>query len=77
MGIMQVVQGKSFATGVIKGTKDNENLIGRVDFFPWAKGSIVKLEVLGLPVNNKKNNFLHFIYMKKGIVVNKRKTSLM
>lgn len=66
MGIMQAVQGKSFASGVIKGAKDYENLIGRVDFFPWSKGSIVKLEVMGLPINNEQNKFFAFHIHENG-----------
>jgi len=60
MRILQTIQGKSFSYAVIKGDNDYQGLIGKVEFFPWAKGSIVKLEVMGLPIDQGVNNFFAF-----------------
>jgi len=60
MGILQAVQGKNFSYAEIKGDIEHQALIGKVEFFPWAKGSVVKLEIMGLPKSNYENNFFAF-----------------
>ena len=60
MGILQAVQGKSYSNAVIKGDNDNPGIIGEVEFIPWSKGSIIKLEIMGLPKENNENNFFAF-----------------
>ena len=57
MGILQAVQGKAYSHAVIKGDNDNPGIIGEVEFIPWSKGSIIKLEIMGLPKSNNINNF--------------------
>ena len=60
MGIMQVVQGKSYSSAIIKGDNEHSELMGRIEFFPWSKGTVVKVEIMGLPINKGDNNFFAF-----------------
>ena len=45
-----------YAVANIKGSKKFNNIKGKVKFYPCKNGSIVKLEIEGLP-NKNKNNF--------------------
>lgn len=66
MGIMQALHGKSYCYAVIKGDSEHEKLMGKVEFFPWSKGTIVKLEIMGLPKDIGENNFFGFHIHDKG-----------
>lgn len=48
-----------YAVSYIKGNTENINIKGKVEFFVWSSGSIIKLEITGLP-NKEKNNFFGF-----------------
>ncbi len=53
-----------YALAYLSGNKDD--IKGIVEFFPWSSGSIIKLEVTGLPSENK-NNFFGFHIHEFGI----------
>lgn len=48
-----------YAIAYLLGNTENKEIKGRVEFFNWASGSIIKLEITGLPSSNK-NNFFGF-----------------
>lgn len=56
---LMIANGNPYSVAYIKGNNENKNLKGTVEFFPWSTGSIIKLEILGLPVNND-NSFFGF-----------------
>ena len=55
-----------YAAAYITGTKDNLSLKGLLQLIPWNTGSIVKLEIIGLP-NTQKNNFFGFHIHENGV----------
>lgn len=57
--IVERIQGKPCAIAHIKGGTEDSQIYGTVCFFPWSNGTIIKLEVMGLPQNNE-NNFWGF-----------------
>ena len=63
---LKLANGNPYAIAYLKGDKDNLKLKGTVEIFPWATGSIIKLEVSGLPTGNL-NNFFGFHIHEKGI----------
>lgn len=48
-----------YAVADVNGSESHEKIKGKVKFYPWKNGSIVKIEVEGLP-NSNKNNFFGF-----------------
>ena len=48
-----------YAVANIKGSKSHSRIKGKVKFYPWKDGSIVKVEIMDLPTVNK-NNFFGF-----------------
>lgn len=65
MNALKLANSNPYALAYLKGGKENPKLKGTVEFFPWATGSIIKLEVLGLPTDNL-NNFFGFHIHKVG-----------
>ncbi len=63
---LKLANSNPYAICYLKGNKDNTKLKGTVEFFPWATGSIIKLEVVGLPMGEL-NNFFGFHIHEKGI----------
>ena len=66
MNALKLANSNPYAICYLKGDKDNLKLKGTVEFFPWATGSIIKLEIVGLPTG-KLNNFFGFHIHKNGI----------
>jgi len=48
-----------YAVADIKGSKEYSNIRGKAKFYPWKDGTIIKVEIEGLP-NVNKNNFFGF-----------------
>ena len=63
---LTIANGNPYSVAYIKGNNENKNLKGTVEFFPWSTGSIIKLEIVGLP-NENKNNFFGFHIHENGI----------
>lgn len=61
-----------YATSDITGGKEYQNIKGKVKFYPWKTGTIVKIEIVGLP-NDNKNNFFGF-HIHEGNSCNKEET---
>lgn len=66
MNDLELANSTPYGIAYINGGKNNPNLKGVVQFFPWDTGSIIKLEIVGLP-NANKNNFLGFHIHEKDI----------
>ena len=66
MNALKLANSNPYAICYLKGNNTNPKLKGTVELFPWSTGSIVKLEILGLPVENI-NNFFGFHIHKEGI----------
>lgn len=66
MNALKLANENPYAISYLKGNNDNLKLKGTVEFFPWATGSIIKLEVLGLPMDNL-NNFFGFHIHEEGL----------
>ena len=60
MGIIQALQGKPEAYANIRGNENHEKIAGKASFYSWSNGTIVKVEVMGLPTNSTKNSFFAF-----------------
>ena len=56
---LTLANGKPYAQAILKGNNKYKELRGKVEFFPWNTGTIVKLEIVGLP-SNSENNFFGF-----------------
>ena len=65
MNALKLANSNPYAICYLKGDKDNPKLKGTVEFFPWATGTIIKLEVVGLPTGTL-NNFFGFHIHEKG-----------
>jgi len=63
---LKLANSNPYAIAYLKGDKENTKLKGTVEFFPWATGSIIKLEVQGLPTSSL-NNFFGFHIHEKGV----------
>ena len=63
---LKLANSNPYAICYLKGGKDSPKLKGTVEFFPWATGSIIKLEILGLPTGNL-NNVFGFHIHKEGV----------
>jgi len=63
---LKLANSNPYAICYLKGNKDNPKLKGTVELFPWATGSIIKLEVVGLPMGEL-NNFFGFHIHENGI----------
>lgn len=48
-----------YAIADIKGSKEYNSIKGKAKFYPWKEGSIIRVEIVGLP-NDNKNNFFGF-----------------
>ena len=59
-----------YAEADIKGSKKYSNIKGKAKFYKWKNGSIVKLELFGLPNSNKNNIFGFHIHEGKSCVEN-------
>ncbi|MBR6613231.1 MAG: hypothetical protein IKK84_00505 [Clostridia bacterium] len=60
---LTLANGVPYAQASLKGNNKYKELRGKVEFFPWNTGTIVKLEIVGLPANSE-NNSLGFIFTK-------------
>ena len=60
-----IANGNPYSIAYIKGNTDNKELKGTIEFFPWSTGSIIKIEIIGLP-NINKNNFFGFHIHENG-----------
>lgn len=63
---LKLANSNPYAVAYLKGDKENTKLKGTVEFFPWATGSIIKLEVQGLLVDEI-NNFFGFHIHENGV----------
>lgn len=63
---LKLANSNPYAICYLKGTKENIKIKGTVEFFPWATGSIIKLEILGLPMGEL-NNFFGFHIHENGV----------
>lgn len=61
---LKLANSNPYAVAYLKSNKDNVKLKGTVEFFPWATGTIIKLEIVGLPTGNL-NNFFRISYSCK------------
>lgn len=66
MNTLEFANSNPYAIAYINGGKNNINLNGVIEFIPWANGSIIKIEVAGLPTDTK-NNFFGFHIHENGI----------
>ncbi len=57
-----------YAIADIKGSKEFQTIKGKVKFYPWKSGTIVRTEIVGLP-NDNKNNFFGF-HIHEGSICN-------
>lgn len=55
--MLKLVNNAPYVIAYIKGNKEYSKIKGKIEFFPWSLGSIVKLEITGLPSGNKNNFF--------------------
>ena len=62
---LTIANGNPYSVAYIKGNDENKSLKGTVEFFPWSTGSIIKLEIIGLP-SDSKNNFFGFHIHQNG-----------
>ncbi|MBQ8043987.1 MAG: superoxide dismutase family protein [Clostridia bacterium] len=69
---LKLANSNPYAVAYLKGDKDNPKLKGTVEFFPWATGSIIKLEIVGLPKGNL-NNFFGFHIHANGVCEENKK----
>lgn len=65
MKIVERIQTVPCAVAHIKGGTEESQIYGEVCFYSWANGTIIKLEVMGLPQNGK-NNFWGFHIHESG-----------
>lgn len=63
--MVETIQGTPYAISSVKGNAEENQIYGTVCFYPWANGTIVKLEIMGLP-QNEKNNFWGFHIHENG-----------
>jgi len=63
---LKLANSNPYAIAYLKGGKNNSEIKGTVEFFPWATGSIIKLEILGLPKDTP-NNFFGFHLHENGV----------
>lgn len=63
--MIELIQGVPYAIAQVKGNAEEKQIYGTVCFYPWAMGTIVKLEIMGLP-QNAKNNFWGFHIHENG-----------
>lgn len=63
---LKLANSNPYAISYLKGGKENPKLKGTVEFFSWATGSIIKLEVVGLPIGEL-NDFFGFHIHENGI----------
>ena len=63
--IVERIQAKPCAVAHIKGGTEDSQVYGTVCFYSWANGTIIKLEVMGLP-QSEKNNFWGFHIHENG-----------
>ena len=54
---LKLANSNPYAICYLKGNNEYSKLKGTVEFFPWSTGTIVKLEVVGLPTENVNNFF--------------------
>lgn len=66
MNDLENINALPYATAYINGDQNNPNIKGIMQLMPWNRGSIVKLEISGLP-NTQKNNFFGFHIHETGI----------
>ena len=66
---LTLAQGNPYSVAYIKGNDEYKSIKGSVEFFPWSRGSIIKLEIVGLPSDNK-NNFFGFHIHENGVCLN-------
>lgn len=58
---LKLANSNPYSIAYLKGGSNNSIIKGTVEFFPWSTGTIIKLEVLGLPTSGEKtNNFFGF-----------------
>ena len=69
---LKLANSNPYAVAYLKGAKDNSKLKGTVEFFPWATGTIIKLEIVGLPTGNL-NNFFGFHIHANGVCEENKK----
>lgn len=55
-----LLQGSPATIAHIKGSEKYKNITGVLSIYPWSQGSIVKIEVMGLPGKKGENNFFGF-----------------
>ena len=65
MNALKLANSNPYAICYLKGNKENMRLKGTVEIFPWSTGSIIKLEIVGLPTESL-NNFFGFHIHKNG-----------
>lgn len=65
---LKLASSNPYAISYLKGNSKNPKLKGSVEFFPWSTGSILKLEIVGLPTGDEENvnNFFAFHIHEKG-----------
>lgn len=63
--MVEVIQGCPYAEAHVKGNTEESQIYGTVCFYPWGNGTIVKLEIMGLPQSSK-NNFWGFHIHENG-----------
>lgn len=63
--MIELIQGIPYAVAQVNGNAEETQIYGTVCFYPWATGTIVKLEIMGLP-QNEKNNFWGFHIHENG-----------
>ncbi len=63
--MVETIQGLPYAISNVKGNAEEKQIYGTVCFYPWANGTILKLEIMGLP-QNEKNNFWGFHIHENG-----------
>ena len=70
-----IANGNPYSVAYIKGNNEFKDIKGTVEFFPWATGSIIKLEIINLPNMNKNNFFGFHIHENGKCETNYKKTS--